>query len=106
METLEWLWEVRDKRMDGLPLLSSPLPTAAICLTYVFIVKVAGPRFMRDREPYNIRSFLIVYNALQVALSAYIVYWVCLTTLLFILLGHDTIPLKFYFFSACKVGGS
>ena len=76
METLEWLWGLRDQRMDGLPLLSSPLPTAAICLCYVYIVKVAGPRFMRDREPYNIRTFLIIYNAFQVALSAYIVYWV------------------------------
>jgi len=75
METLEWLWEVRDKRMDGLPGLSSPLPTVLICLTYVYIVKVAGPRFMKDREPYNIRTFLIVYNTFQVLLSAYIVYW-------------------------------
>lgn len=75
METLEWMWEVRDKRMDGLPGLSSPLPTALICLTYVYIVKVAGPRFMKDREPYNIRTFLIFYNSFQVILSAYIVYW-------------------------------
>jgi len=70
-----WLWEKRDPRMDGLPLLNSPLPTALICMCYVFIVKVAGPRFMQNREPYNIRTFLVIYNALQVALSAYIVYW-------------------------------
>lgn len=61
--------------MDGPPLLNSPLPTALICMCYVFIVKVAGPRFMQNREPYNIRTFLVIYNALQVALSAYIVYW-------------------------------
>merc|ERR1712038_1582950 len=30
---------------------------------------------MQNREPYNIRKFLVIYNALQVALSAYIVYW-------------------------------
>ena len=71
-----WLWEKRDPRMDGLPLLNSPVPTALICMCYVFIVKVAGPRFMQNREPYNIRTFLVIYNALQVALSAYIVYWV------------------------------
>jgi len=70
-----WLWEKRDPRMDGLPLLNGPLPTALICMCYVFIVKVAGPRFMQNREPYNIRKFLVIYNALQVALSAYIVYW-------------------------------
>jgi len=61
--------------MDGLPGLSSPLPTLLICLTYVYIVKVAGPKFMKHREPYNIRTFLVIYNAFQVGLSAYIVYW-------------------------------
>merc|ERR1719295_415345 len=30
---------------------------------------------MQNRKPYNIRKFLVIYNALQVALSAYIVYW-------------------------------
>jgi len=79
METMKrWhdeLWDLRDKRMDGLPGLSSPLPTLLICLTYVYIVKVAGPRFMKHREPYNIRTFLIVYNACQVGISAYIFYW-------------------------------
>jgi len=74
-QSLEEIWELRDKRMDGLPLLSSPLPTLIICLTYVYIVKVAGPRFMKNREPYNIRTFLIVYNAAQVIISAYIFYW-------------------------------
>ena len=66
------LWERRDRRSDGLPLLSSPLPTLFICLTYVFIVKVAGPWWMKNREPYNIRTFLIYYNGFQVALSTYI----------------------------------
>merc|ERR1719322_1436113 len=30
---------------------------------------------MKHREPYNIRTFLIVYNACQVGISAYIFYW-------------------------------
>ena len=68
------LWESRDKRMDGLPLMGSPIYTILICATYVYIVKVAGPKFMKNREPYNLRTFLIVYNFLQVALSGYIVY--------------------------------
>ena len=85
-----WLWEKRDTRMDGLPLLNSPLPAALICMCYVFIVKVAGPRFMQNREPYNIKKFLVIYNALQVALSAYIVYWVSLQILNF----RSNIPKK------------
>ena len=72
----EW-WEVtweekRDRRVDGWFLMDSFWPTLVICATYVYIVKVAGPRFMRDREPMNIRGFLIVYNAFQVLFSLYI----------------------------------
>ena len=65
-------WERRDRRIDGWPLMDSPWPTVALCLTYVYLVKVAGPRFMRNREPYDVRSFLIVYNFFQVAFSVYI----------------------------------
>jgi len=65
-------WELRDRRMDGWPLMSSPLYTAAICATYVYLVKVAGPAYMKDRKPMNIRGFLIWYNLAQVMLSTYI----------------------------------
>jgi len=66
------LWALRDERMDGLPMLSSPLPTLLICLAYVYLVKVAGPKFMEHREPYNLKTFLVIYNAFQVAFSTYI----------------------------------
>ena len=72
--TYEEIWSRRDTRVDGWPLMSSPIPTAVLCASYVFLVTVAGPRFMRHREPYNIKAFLIVYNFLQVLLSAYIFF--------------------------------
>ncbi len=65
-------WEKRDRRVDGWFLLDSPLPTIAICMTYVYLVKVWGPNYMRDRKPLNISKFLIWYNAFQVLLSTYI----------------------------------
>lgn len=49
------LWDSRDRRVDGLPLMSSPLPTAAVCLGYVVAVKVWGPWYMRDRKPMDIK---------------------------------------------------
>ena len=36
--------ELRDPRVDGWLLMSSIFPTTAICVAYVYIVKVAGPR--------------------------------------------------------------
>jgi len=69
----EDLWERRDKRMDDYPLMSNPLHTAAICCVYFYLIIFAGPRYMKDRKPMNIRGFMIVYNALMVILSSYIV---------------------------------
>jgi hypothetical protein len=66
------VWEKRDRRVDGWLLMDSPIPTMLLCATYVYIVKVWGPNYMRDRKPMNIRGFLIAYNAFQVAFSTYI----------------------------------
>ena len=70
--TYDAMWEKRDKRMDHLPLMGSPIPTMIICATYVYIVKVAGPNYMANRKPMEIKSFLIFYNMTQVILSTYI----------------------------------
>jgi len=72
---LRWyddLWELRDKRMDGLPLMGNPLYTIFLCSLYVYVVKVAGPNYMKNRPPLNIKNFMIGYNAFQVLLSGYI----------------------------------
>ena len=50
------LWELRDPRVENLPLMSGPLPTVLICLAYVYIVTIGGPNYMRDRKPMNIRD--------------------------------------------------
>jgi hypothetical protein len=59
-------------RLDGWFLMSSPLPTALICLTYVYLVKVWGPNFMKERKAFDITNFLIGYNLIQVIISSYI----------------------------------
>ena len=61
--------ELRDPRADSLPLMSSIWPTVIICLSYVYIIKVAGPRFMKDRKPYQLKHFVIAYNTFQTLFS-------------------------------------
>jgi len=99
----EWYdvaWEKRDRRMDGWPLMSSPWYTAAICATYVYLVKVAGPAFMKDRKPLNIRTFLIWYNLVQVIFSVYLFTEVSSAVLPMVhLIGFET----FFFHSALTV---
>jgi len=65
----EWFRHV-DKRVDTWPLMSSPWPCVSIVIFYVLTVHF-GRIWMRDREPYDVKIFLIVYNIVLVALSAY-----------------------------------
>lgn len=76
-ETLRSLYEVSlvgiDPLIDQWPLMSSPLPVVAIVIGYLAFVKKVGPKFMENREAYNMRHILVAYNALQVVLCFYIV---------------------------------
>lgn len=63
-----------DQRVKDWFLMSSPLPTLTICLTYIFIVKVIGPQFMKDRKPFELKQVLIWYNLFQVIFSTWLFY--------------------------------
>lgn len=63
-----------DPRTRDWPLMSSPLPTLALCLGYVYLVKVLGPRLMENRKPFQLKNTLIVYNFVQVVFSAWLFY--------------------------------
>ncbi|KAF6198718.1 hypothetical protein GE061_008470 [Apolygus lucorum] len=63
-----------DPRVKDWFLMSGPLPSLCICLTYVFIVKYLGPKLMENRKPFELNKLMIVYNALSVAFSCSIVY--------------------------------
>uniref|UniRef100_A0A8D2CZI8 Elongation of very long chain fatty acids protein n=1 Tax=Sciurus vulgaris TaxID=55149 RepID=A0A8D2CZI8_SCIVU len=63
-----------DPRVQGYPLMKSPLLMTSILLTYVYFVLSLGPRIMANRKPFQLRGFMIAYNFSLVALSLYIVY--------------------------------
>jgi len=69
--------------MDNFPLMNSCLPTLLLCLVYVMIVKVWGPSYMKDRPPYKLFWVLVVYNLVQIGISAYLFYEVSLIKPLF-----------------------
>jgi hypothetical protein len=60
--------------MNDWLLMGSPFPTLAICLSYVYFVKVLGPRIMDGRKPMNLWAVLIVYNFVQVVFNAWLFY--------------------------------
>lgn len=71
-ENWEELLKIRDQRVDGWFLMSSPWPSLLMCIGYVIVVTIIGPKFMEKREPYNIRTIMTGYNFVMVVLSAYI----------------------------------
>ena len=78
LEFYSSLWEIRDKRLDNWFMMSSPWPTLALSLAYVYSVTILGPKFMKDREAFTGLKWPIqIYNIFQVGISAYIVYEAC-----------------------------
>ncbi|KAK8777501.1 hypothetical protein V5799_029156 [Amblyomma americanum] len=65
-----WL-PLRDRRTEGWPLTGSPLPVAVITAAYVYFVKVAGPRWMSKRKPFDLKACILVYNLLCAVFSAF-----------------------------------
>lgn len=63
-----------DQRVKDWFLMSSPLPTLCMCLSYVFIVKVLGPKLMENRKPLELKKVLIYYNLFQVLFSIWLFY--------------------------------
>lgn len=63
-----------DPRTKDWPMMSSPFHTLALCLGYVYLVKVVGPKFMENRKPFQLKNTLIVYNFFQVIFSTWLFY--------------------------------
>ncbi|CAH1112769.1 unnamed protein product [Psylliodes chrysocephalus] len=66
-----------DPRVNDWFLMSSPFYTLGICLGYVYIVKVLGPKFMESRKPFELKTLLIFYNLFQVIFSSWLFYESC-----------------------------
>lgn len=61
-----------DKRTNDWPMIKSPLPGLTLIGLYLYFVNSWGPRFMKDRKPFQMQKTLIVYNFLQVLVSVYL----------------------------------
>ncbi|XP_065212272.1 very long chain fatty acid elongase AAEL008004-like [Planococcus citri] len=65
--------EITDPRTKDWLFVSSPSTILFIILLYLFVVRKLGPKFMKNRKPYNVDGVMIVYNILQIFLSSFIV---------------------------------
>lgn len=53
---------------------NAPGPLFMILGAYLYFCLYAGPRYMRDRKPFDLKNTLLVYNAVQVLLSWVLFY--------------------------------
>lgn len=58
-----------DPRVNDWPLMSSPIPTVAMVVVYLYVVIFLGPRVMANRKPFKLNGILVIYNAAQVVFS-------------------------------------
>lgn len=62
--------------LDG-GFVASPVFAVLIVGVYLCFVKKFGPDFMRNREPYELKSIMLCYNGLQVILNIWLCLFVC-----------------------------
>lgn len=74
-ELYSWVMSKGDARSANWPLMGSPFPILTIIFTYIYFVKVMGPKFMKEKRPYQIEPLIIGYNILMVALSAFFFFY-------------------------------
>lgn len=67
--------------------MDSPWPVVIILVAYLYFVLKAGPKFMKYRSPLKIDSIVMVYNVVQVVVSAYLVKEV-----IQYFIRHDVLP--------------
>ncbi|XP_072381494.1 very long chain fatty acid elongase 7 isoform X1 [Diabrotica undecimpunctata] len=64
--------EIADPRTNSWFLIKDPGPGLAIIISWMYFVLNIGPKMMKDREPFNLRKTIIVYNLVQVIISSYL----------------------------------
>lgn len=65
---------ISDQRTKPWFLSNSPGPLLIILVSYLYFCLYAGPRYMKNRKPFQLKNTLIVYNVIQVIVSVVLVY--------------------------------
>ncbi|XP_033215559.1 elongation of very long chain fatty acids protein 4-like [Belonocnema kinseyi] len=68
-----YYYEQADPRVTDWPLMGSMWPTFFILVSYVYVVFQCGPRYMKNKPAYDLRTFIRCYNIFQIVTNAYIV---------------------------------
>lgn len=67
---------IADPRVKHWFLMRSPEPGLIIVAVYLLFAKKIGPKWMENREPYDLKNVIKVYNIMQIIACSYIFYYV------------------------------
>ncbi|XP_066917589.1 very long chain fatty acid elongase 4-like [Clytia hemisphaerica] len=71
-EFYKWAESISDPRVADWFLIPSPLPTYSMSFFYIIFSWKIGPYLMHNREPFNLKYLLIIYNLSMVYLNYHI----------------------------------
>lgn len=71
---LEYLSSLRDPRTKGWPIATDARFVFPLLFGYVYIVTVAGPRWMKDRKPFHLTRAILIFNALSAIVNVFFCY--------------------------------
>ncbi|XP_075155761.1 very long chain fatty acid elongase 7-like [Haematobia irritans] len=75
MKALDALNNLRlDERITTNPILGSPWVMVGSIILYLLTVKVWGPRFMANKQPYKVERIMMAFNIVQILLNLFIFY--------------------------------
>ncbi|CAN7941953.1 unnamed protein product [Ixodes hexagonus] len=83
------LLSMRDPRTKDWETLKNPSYIVLLIGSYLYMAKVWGPQFMKNRKPYNVKRIIMVYNLFQVVANAYFLYRTAYHT--FWMLGYSPV---------------
>lgn len=69
------MWKGRNEIVDRMPLTSGgPWSILLITFGYIWFSTVAGPNYMKSRDPFDLRPILLIYNLVMMLINGYI-FW-------------------------------
>jgi len=75
LHDIPYYWKKQlDSRVADLPLIESSYQVPLIIFAYLYFVLVCGPRFMKNRPPYLLNTFMKLYNIVQIVINVWLIY--------------------------------
>ncbi|XP_071042442.1 very long chain fatty acid elongase AAEL008004 isoform X2 [Parasteatoda tepidariorum] len=71
---VDYVLKYGDPRVISYPLMDSPYKTYAGVIIFLIYIKIIGPKMMKNRNPYDLRTPMLLYNIVLVALSGWMFY--------------------------------